>query len=248
MEAKDSLTKVLKALKEINSPIDRTLLIQFLVGKELDTPETSDWDDMETFGIGDAHDEDFWNTLLDAAVKGGFLKYKTSKSTYLQMSPTGKSFLKKPKSFELPEEEEIDDVESVEDVLDDFDQTDDMLNGRHLDIPITTSSKSKLQIKIIHAIDRKIALDDLAESEGVALDEVLDELEKLVQQGKKLDITYFTDEVVGSDFMEELLDYFENAPNDDLDGAMDEFGDVSNPEELRLARIVFRVNKQHRNA
>ena len=105
------------------------------------------------------------------------------------------------------------------------------------------SQLCKQQIKLITAIDRHIALDTFAETEGLGLDEVLDELELLAEQKRRLDISYFTDEVLGDDCMNELLDYFENAKTDDMEMAMKEYGDIYKEEELRLARIVFRMNK-----
>ena len=66
--------------------------------------------------------------------------------------------------------------------------------------------------------------------------------ELLAEQKRRLDITYFTDEVLGDDCMNELLDYFENAKSDDMAEAMKEYGDIYKEEELRLARIVFRMN------
>ena len=116
-------------------------------------------------------------------------------------------------------------------------QTDRPANGH------TVSQLAKQQIKLITAIDRHLALDSYAETEGLGLDEVLDELELLAEQKRHLDITYFTDEVLGDDCMNELLDYFENAKSDSMDKAMKEYGDIYKEEELRLARIVFRMNK-----
>jgi ATP-dependent DNA helicase RecQ len=43
--------------------------------------------------------------------------------------------------------------------------------------------------------------------------------------------------------MDELLDYFQSAKTDDMAKAMQEYGDAYHEEELRLARIVFRMNK-----
>ena len=105
---------------------------------------------------------------------------------------------------------------------------------------VKASPRTKQQIKLIHAIDRKIALDDFAENESLGLDEVLDEVENLIHQGRRLDITYFTDEVMGADCVQELTDYFRQSKSDNLDAAMKEFGDVYNIEEIRLARIVYR--------
>ena len=42
--------------------------------------------------------------------------------------------------------------------------------------------------------------------------------------------------------MKELLDYFQDAKTDSIDKAMEEYGDVYNEEELRLARIVYLMN------
>ena len=102
--------------------------------------------------------------------------------------------------------------------------------------------QTKQQIKLIHAIDRKIALDDYAENESLALDDVLDEVENLIHQGRRLDITYFTDEVIGADGVQELTDFFRQQ-SDNLEAAMKEYGDVYNIEEIRLARIVYRVQQ-----
>ena len=72
---------------------------------------------------------------------------------------------------------------------------------------------------------------------------MLDDLEMLAEQKRHLDITYFTDEVLGKDCMDELLDYFQNAKSDDMETALEEYGDTYQEEELRLARIVYRTNK-----
>ena len=111
---------------------------------------------------------------------------------------------------------------------------------------LQASPHTKRQIKLIQAIDRKIALDDYAESEGIDLEDVLDDLEEMVAAHKSLDITYFTDEVLGETCVQELAEYFESANTDALDTALEEYGDVYNAEEIRLARIVYRVRKdQH---
>ena len=107
----------------------------------------------------------------------------------------------------------------------------------------TVSPLAKQQIKLITAINRHIALDAFAESEGLGLDEVLDDLEMLAQQKRHLDITYFTDEVLGGECMQELLDYFDSAKSDDMESALEEYGDTYKEEELRLARIVFRMKQ-----
>ena len=43
------------------------------------------------------------------------------------------------------------------------------------------ANKSKLKISIIHSIDRKIDLEELAESNGLEFDELIDEIEAIVE-------------------------------------------------------------------
>ena len=58
-----------------------------------------------------------------------------------------------------------------------------------------------------------------------------------------IDITYFTNEVLGENCVNELVEYFSENDNDSIEDALEEYGDVYNAEEIRLARIVYRSNK-----
>lgn len=239
MEAKDALTKIIRALTEIERPVTKQLLMDFLTGKETREINELNLEDMESFGIGDSHDEDYWTNIIEAACDRGFLKQKSSKSDLITPSPTGKKFLKKPTSFEIGDDEEPTDTLPVDSGLDELVL---MAENDKVSAVPTASAHTKQQIKIIQAIDRKIALDDFAESECLAFDEVLDELENLVRQGRSMDITYFTDEVLGKECMDELLDFFKSVKSDYVSMAIDELGDVYSDEEIRLAYIVFLSN------
>ena len=59
----------------------------------------------------------------------------------------------------------------------------------------TVANKSKLKVSIIQAIDRKVALDDIAVSKGLEFGELLDEVEAIVYSGTKLNIDYFLEEL-----------------------------------------------------
>ena len=221
-------------------PAQRQLLIDFMMGRRSRQIEESELFDKELFGVGETNDEDFWASIIDVAYENGFLKQMVTKKNALIPTATGKKFVKKPKSFTIPDDESIGETDS------DVPELDSILEQTQIDRPINghiVSQLAKQQIKLITAIDRHIALDSFAESEGMGLDEVLEDLELLAEQKRKLDITYFTDEVLGDDCMNELLDYFENAKSDNMDKAMKEYGDIYKEEELRLARIVFRMNK-----
>ncbi len=102
----------------------------------------------------------------------------------------------------------------------------------------TVANKSKLKVSIVQAIDRKVALDDLAESKGIDFDEMLSEVEAIVYSGTKININYFLDEVMDPDTIEEIYEYFREAETDDLEIAMENLSDYSEP-EVRLVRIKF---------
>jgi ATP-dependent DNA helicase RecQ len=103
----------------------------------------------------------------------------------------------------------------------------------------TVANKSKLKVSIIQAIDRQVALDDIASSKGIEFDELLDEVEAIVYSGTKINIDYFLREVVDEDHMLDIYDYFQESETDDLEAAFDELGEDYTEEEIRLVRIKF---------
>ena len=103
----------------------------------------------------------------------------------------------------------------------------------------TVANKSKLKVAIINAIDRKVALDDLAISKGVEFDELLDDIESIVYSGTKLNIDYFLEEILDEENLAEIYDYFKNSDTDNIDIAIGELGGEYSEEEIRLVRIKF---------
>lgn len=105
----------------------------------------------------------------------------------------------------------------------------------------TIANKSKLKIEIIQAIDRKVALDDLAESKGMDFFDLLNEIDAIVHSGTKLNIDYFLEEVMDHEVIDEIFDYFKNeSESDDVETALRELGeDDYSEEEVRLVRIKF---------
>jgi ATP-dependent DNA helicase RecQ len=104
----------------------------------------------------------------------------------------------------------------------------------------TVANKSKLKVSIIQSIDRKIALDDVAISKGLDMNELLDEIEAIVYSGTKINIDYFLNEVMEPDHVDEIFDYFKTAETDKVDAALRELGeDDFSDIEIRLVRIKF---------
>ena len=101
-------------------------------------------------------------------------------------------------------------------------------------------NKSGLKVYIIQSIDRKLGLEDIAESKGLAIADLLDEIESIVSSGTKLDLNYFINEVIDEDKQDEIFDYFNKAETDSATAALEELGeDEYSLEEIRLMRIKF---------
>ncbi|MCR5131893.1 MAG: DNA helicase RecQ [Prevotella sp.] len=103
----------------------------------------------------------------------------------------------------------------------------------------TVAKKSMLKVKIIQSIDRQVALDDIANAQGLDFDELLTEVEAIVYSGTKLNIDYFLEEVMDDDHVDDIYDYFRESETDDLDAAQDELGPEYSEDEIRLVRIKF---------
>ena len=103
----------------------------------------------------------------------------------------------------------------------------------------TVANKSKLKVAIINAIDRKVALDDLAISKGVEFDELLDDVESIVYSGTKLNIDYFLEEILDEENLNEIYEYFKSSDTDSIDVAIEELGGEYTEEEIRLVRVKF---------
>ena len=103
----------------------------------------------------------------------------------------------------------------------------------------TVAKKSVLKVKIIQSIDRQIALDDIADAQGIDFEDLLDEVEAIVYSGTKINIDYFLEEVMDDDHVDDIYDYFKESETDDLETAMEELGDDYSEDEIRLVRIKF---------
>lgn len=95
------------------------------------------------------------------------------------------------------------------------------------------------RIAIVTSIDRRIALDEIAESKGMEFSELLNIIESIVMSGNKININYFIDEVLDQETQEDIFNFFKESESDNLDEAIQEFGNECTEEEIRLVRIKF---------
>ena len=112
---------------------------------------------------------------------------------------------------------------------------------RQADLRVRTKAKDSMRkLKILQNIDRRIALDDIANALGIDFEELLDELEGIVvYSGNKVNIDYFLQEIMDPDDIDDIYDYFAEQEKDDLKAAYEEFGDDFSEDEIRLVRIKF---------
>ena len=103
----------------------------------------------------------------------------------------------------------------------------------------TVANKSKVKISIIHAIDRKIPLDELARSKGMEMSELMDEIEAIINSGTKISITYYINEILDTDQQDDIFEYFRESETGSLDEAYNELGSEYTEDEIRLMRIRF---------
>ncbi len=103
----------------------------------------------------------------------------------------------------------------------------------------STGANSANKLYIIQNVDRMLPLNDIADSKGMEMAELIKEMEAIVYSGTKLNISYWIDDMLDEDQQEEIHDYFLEAETDSIDDAIEEFDGDYEDEELRLYRIKF---------
>lgn len=102
------------------------------------------------------------------------------------------------------------------------------------------ANKSKVKVAIIQGIDRKVPLDDLADSNGLTFEELMQELYAIVNSGTKVNIDYYLEDAVDEYSRDDIYEYFRNADTDSLNLAYEELKDEDiTLEEIQLIRIKF---------
>ena len=103
----------------------------------------------------------------------------------------------------------------------------------------TTGTNSSLKLYIIQSIDRKILPVDIANAKGLDLEELIEELEKIIFSGTKLNVDYMVNDVFDEDQQDELYDFFIESESDDINIAIEEFQDEYEESDLRLYRFCL---------
>ncbi|MCM1369304.1 MAG: DNA helicase RecQ [Candidatus Amulumruptor caecigallinarius] len=101
------------------------------------------------------------------------------------------------------------------------------------------AKKNNTKVSIIQSVDRKIDLEEIAESLGIEFMDFIRELDAIVESGTRIDISYYIDQFLDDEQQEELIEYFRESPNGDIEEAMSEFDDDYAEEDIRLMKVKF---------
>lgn len=102
------------------------------------------------------------------------------------------------------------------------------------------ANKSKSKITIIQGIDRKVKLEDIADSLNIKMEELLSEMNNIVASGTKLNISYYLEDNLDDAVIEDIYDYFSEAESDSVEDALEELQeDDITLEEILMVKIKF---------
>lgn len=105
----------------------------------------------------------------------------------------------------------------------------------------TVVNKSSNKVFIIKNIDKKLPLDEICNSLGLEMMELIEEIEAIVNSGTKINIDYHINSVMDDDVVDDIYSYFkEDAESDSIEEALAELEQEGyTEEEIRLVRIKF---------
>lgn len=101
-------------------------------------------------------------------------------------------------------------------------------------------NKSSDKIFIIQSVDRRMALEDIAEARNMEMSDLLSAMEGIVESGTKLNLDYYIDNNLDADVADELYEWFRiEAESDSLEDAIDALAGDYEEMEIRLVRMKF---------
>ena len=111
---------------------------------------------------------------------------------------------------------------------------------REQDLIIKSSgSKSGLKLFIIQSIDKKLTIDEIAESKNLSYSEILEEIGTIVYSGTKLDLSYLINDIFDDETQDELFDFLNDSEEDNFIEFCEEFSDDFEEDDLKLYSIYF---------
>ena len=95
------------------------------------------------------------------------------------------------------------------------------------------------KIYIIQNVDRQIPLDNIASNRDMSIEELIKAMEEIVYSGTKLNVNYLLEDMDDEE-LEDVLDYFKEIQEDNIDEIYEEFKDDDiSYEQVQLIRLKF---------
>lgn len=308
------LVQALKSIIALDENYTIKDIVKFITGKQSQEMKSFGFDKKDLFGVGKDKDDNFWSSVLRAALLNNYIYKDIETYGLLKMTDKGRDFIQQPTVFEIPLNHNYDndttDVDrgasrtavldktlmkmlkdlrrseakrkkvppfvifqdpSLEDMatqypisMADMAQVSGVSKGKAIryakpfiamisayveenEIERPTdfvvkqvANKSKVKVNIIQGIDRKIPLDEIADSNGLSMEGIIHELDAIVNSGTKVNIDYYIEDAVDEYSREDIHDYFMEADSDSVEKAFEELQeDDITLEEIQLIRIKF---------
>ncbi len=114
VEAQDSLCAVIETIIAVKENFKQDYIIDVLLGKETSEVLDHKHEELEVFGSGMGTEDRIWNAVIRQALIAGYLSKDVENYGLLKVTPEGKKFLKKPKSFKIVEDNDFEEEEIEE--------------------------------------------------------------------------------------------------------------------------------------
>jgi len=99
IEAKEQVKQCLVAIQELNENYGIKTLVDFIIGKESQEMINFKHDQLEMYGVGKDHDENYWHSIFRKALLNDLIYKDIEKYGLLKMTPAGVKFIENPTSI-----------------------------------------------------------------------------------------------------------------------------------------------------
>lgn len=104
IEAKDEVVTLLKVVKDTNEQYKSKDIVSVLIGKINALIKSHRTDAHSFFGIGSAHDAQYWMSLIRQVLVAGLLRKDIETYGIIKITPLGLDFINNPSSFMMAED------------------------------------------------------------------------------------------------------------------------------------------------
>ena len=104
----------------------------------------------------------------------------------------------------------------------------------------SVANKSALKVYIIQSTDRKLPLEDIASAKGLKMSQLIEEMERIVFSGTKINIDYYLEDLMDEESIDEVFEFLtEECEEGSMNELLEEFADDYDEQELQLLRLKF---------